>query len=73
MGTNFFSRGYFVGIIFFVVSILWVQIFSRGSKIISRGYFVDSGLFLMGVLQVQTFFLVDIRRVTREFICEKYE
>lgn len=50
MGTNFFSRGYFVGIIFFVVSILWVQIFSRGSKIISRGYFVDSGLFLMGIL-----------------------
>ena len=51
LGSNIFSRGYFLGLNFFLVGISWVpEFFSwvqfffswefRGSKIFSRGYFV---------------------------------
>ena len=57
--SKIFSRGYFVGLKFLLVSILWVQDFSsfkfRGSKIFSRWYFVGPKFFLVGISLVRNF------------------
>ena len=67
-GSEIFSSGYFVGIKFLFVGILWVQNFLRG-------YFVDPKFFLVSILWGHIFFLVgpnffhkDISRVTREYM-----
>ena len=53
-GSKIFTRGYFVGPNFFLVVILWVQLFFSSIfcwfKIFSRGYFVDPKFFLVGIL-----------------------
>ena len=58
--STMFSRGYFVGPIFFLASIFWLKKFLswvvRESKSFSRGYFVGTIFFLVGISWVQFFY-----------------
>ena len=64
-GSYNFSCGYFVGLNFFLMSILWVQnFFSRvfhGYELFSSGHFVGTKFFLVGFSWVRNFFAWDFR------------
>ena len=55
LGSNIFSRGYFLGLNFFLVGISWVPEFFSWVQFFFRGNFVGPRFFLAGISYVQVF------------------
>ena len=70
-----FSRGYFVGLKFFLMGISWVPHFFSwifgGSEIFCRAYFVGPNFFSWVSSWVQIFFFADVSYVPRQCISEE--